>query len=69
MKNRKPKNAFGTWVRGLRVAYAEVGKMVGCSAQRVSNLMWQGQKPSLELASRIAKASDGKVPVSSWGAK
>ena len=51
------------------MSYAEIGKLLECSRQSVSNIANGHRPPGLALANRIAKVSGGKVPASSWGAK
>lgn len=57
---------FARWVRSTKKTYAVLADELGCSPQRISNLMWQGHRPSMELALRIHEASNGKVPFSAW---
>lgn len=66
-----PKNThpFVAWIERTKKSYAEIGHMLGCSRQSVSNLANGHRPPSLALANRIAKVSGGKVPTSSWVAK
>jgi transcriptional regulator with XRE-family HTH domain len=66
----KPQNTkFITWIERTNKSYAEIGKLLECSRQSVSNIANGHRPPGLALANRIAKVSGGKVPASSWGAK
>lgn len=66
----KPQNTkFITWIARSNKSYAEIGKLLECSRQSVSNIANGNRPPGLALANRIAKVSGGKVPASSWGAK
>ena len=60
---------FAKWVESTKKTKQDIAKLLGCSPQRVSNLIHQGHRPSMALALRIHEASGGKVPLSSWGAK
>lgn len=68
-KSSNTNQKFIAWIERQRMSYAEIGKLLECSRQSVSNIANGHRPPGLALANRIAKVSGGKVPASSWGAK
>lgn len=68
----KATGPFSRWIEslrdksGARLTYPKVAELLGCSVQTVSNLRAGHTLPGRELANRIAEASRGMVPASSW---
>lgn len=60
------KHPFAAWIERSGKSYSEIGMILGCSRQSVSNIVNGHRPPGLALANRIARESGGKVPTNSW---
>ena len=57
---------FATYVKAVATSRSDLAKEMGISRPYLSLILTGRRRPSLELAIRIERLTDGAVPVSSW---
>lgn len=63
---RAEDNAFSRWLDGARITRAAAAEGLGISRAHVDRLCRNARRPSLALATRIERYTDGAVPATSW---
>jgi hypothetical protein len=62
----KELNAFGKWIMASGLTRAVVAEDLETTVQHLGRLMSDEQRPSLELAFKIEKYTDGAISAKSW---
>jgi plasmid maintenance system antidote protein VapI len=57
------------YLTNSNLSYTQFGERVGCTKAHVCGLVNRKSKPSLELAARMEKETDGRIPQASWAAQ
>jgi len=59
-------STLSTYLKAQSVTQANFAELVGVSQGYIAKLCAGSKQPSLEVAKRVEKATDGDVKVSSW---
>jgi DNA-binding XRE family transcriptional regulator len=65
-QDEPPSNAFAVWLSSQPLTVAAVAEELGVTKWAVYHLRSSYNRPSLELANKIAELSGGQVPSDSW---
>ena len=67
MANLAGMENLARYITGAQISKSEFARDVGISAPYLSQILGGIRRPSLDVALRIAAATDGNVPVEAWG--
>jgi hypothetical protein len=65
-RSTSARTAFGRWLTEKEISYVDAGEKMGIHPRYGVMLACGSVTPGLKLALRIAKWSEGAVPVDSW---